>query len=255
MHKVNRRLRQLGQPNAAVGGFALHDGRARHRVVARRGVAGLQRLLDQQVDHSAVFGMQRHHAALGPHLAQHAEDGGVIGHHHAGVGHEHLEAGHALMPHGVPHVFEHLVIDPGHDHVQAVVHRHLGVGAGLGPGDGAQGRVGLGLQGKVDHRGGAAKGGGPGAAGKGVAGDGGADHVFQVHMGVHPARQHIQAAGIDNRHVGPDLNLMTDGVDDAVFEQHISHIVIGGGDNPAIADQDGVRRCAHGGFRLKGKNI
>ena len=215
-------------------------------MVARRGVAGLQRLLDQQVDHGAVFGVQRHHAAVSTNLAQHAEDGSVVGHHHAGVGHEHLETGHAFVPHGVLHVLEHLVIDPGHDHVQAVVHRHLGLGAGLGPGDRAQGRVGLGLQRKVDHRGGPAKSGRPGTAGKSVAGDGGADHVFQVHMGVHPARQHIQTAGIDHRYVRPDLKPVANGVHDAVLEQHIGHVVVGGGDDPAVADQGGTGRLGHG---------
>ena len=57
MHKVNGGIRKFSQSEAAVRSLSLHKRGAGERVVARRGVTGFQRLLDQQVDHRAVFGV------------------------------------------------------------------------------------------------------------------------------------------------------------------------------------------------------
>ncbi len=52
-----RRAGVLGQPRGARGRLGLDELRARQRVVDRVGLAGVQRALDEQVDHVAVLGV------------------------------------------------------------------------------------------------------------------------------------------------------------------------------------------------------
>ena len=208
-------------------------------------MASGQSLFDEQVNDGAVFSMQREHAAIGTDLAQHAKNGGVVGHHHAGVGHEHFETAHAFVVHGVAHVLQHLFVHAGDDHVQTVVDVHLGFSAALRAGNRPQRRVFSCLQSEVHHGGGAPKGRGLGTAGKGVAGHGGAHHVFHVHMGVNAARQHIQARGVHHLHIVTHFHVVADGVHDAVFEQDIGHIVIGGRDDATVSDQGGFGVVRH----------
>ena len=59
-------------------------------------------------------------------------------------------------------------------------------------------------------------------------------------MGIDAAGQHIQPAGVDDLHAFAHDHVFADGVDDAVLHQDIGHVIVGGRDDAAIADQGGV---------------
>ena len=56
-------------------------------------------------------------------------------------------------------------------------------------------------------------------------------------MGVNAAGQHIQAGGVHHLHILTHFEVLTDGVHDAVFQQHIGHVVVGGSDDAPVVNQ------------------
>ena len=96
VHDVERRPRQLREPDGAMGGFAFEYRRARGRVVLRRAQALSDRLLDQHLDDRAVLGMDAGHRAVVAGHAHRLEQRAVVHHQHARIGHEQLEARHAF---------------------------------------------------------------------------------------------------------------------------------------------------------------
>src|SRR5215470_2983672 len=126
MHDIQWRLSQCGNRDGAMGCLPLHRGGAREAVIFRSYLTGGHGLLDEHLDHLAIFRMHADHGAMSASETHGFEQGAVVEHEDAGVGHEQFEAGHAFAGNEGLHVSQRLVVDVEHDHVGA----HIDTGAG-----------------------------------------------------------------------------------------------------------------------------
>ena len=245
MHKVHRGFGEFGKFDAAMCRLAFHDGRTRKRVIARRRMTLGDGFANQQVDHSAVFGVQCNHAAMLTHHPHGLKNRRIVRHHRAGVRHEHLEARHPLVADRVLHVAEDLVVNLRDDHMKGIVdagnRRRFRLRA-----CNCIKRTGAGvLQRKVDDRGGAAERGRAGAGGEVVAGDRGPEGILHVRVGVHAAREHQQAARVDHLGVGSGFELLSDTDDPSAFDHDIGNIVVDGCNQASSTYQRACRVMGH----------
>ena len=220
-------------------GFAFRARRPRQRVILRRRLAVRERFLHQHVDHAAVLGVHADGAAVLAGAPHRAEDARVVQHEHAGIGHEQLERGDALLDHRV-HLDLDLVGELGDDHVEAVVDRGLALGLlrSTFPTRGAASASVLNRE--VDDRRRAAERRGDRAGLEVVGRRGAAERHVHVRVHVDAAGQDVLALGVDHL-VGRHGQRRADGRDLLALDEDVADVLIGGGDDGAVLDQD-----AHG---------
>ena len=89
-------------------------------MILRRLLPFCQRLLHDDVNRAAVFGMHANEPAVLRSGLQRAENAGVIEHEDAGIGHEKLEAGHAFAHQSI-HLLQLAIADIGNDAVKGII--------------------------------------------------------------------------------------------------------------------------------------
>ena len=124
MHDVNRHVGHFGERDRPMCGFGFGPRRPRQRVIFRRCPAFGKGSLHEHVDDSPVLRMHADRAAIFSRPQQRREDARIVQHENAGIRHEQLERRHALPDQGV-HLGLGLVVDVGHDHVEAVIDDRL----------------------------------------------------------------------------------------------------------------------------------
>ena len=120
MNDVDRSSRHLCQGDRTRHGLSLGRCRPGERVILWRFLPFGQRLLNDHVDRTAVFGVHADEPAIFRSRLQRTEDAGVIEHEHTGIGHEKLEAGHAFIHQGI-HLLQLTVADVCNDAVKGIV--------------------------------------------------------------------------------------------------------------------------------------
>ena len=236
---VKRHLRQFGQTDGAMGGFALHQRRARQHVVLRRGVPGRDGLLGQNLNDRSVLRMHADHGVVctgNPHCL---EQRPIIDHQHAGIGHEQLEACDTLAIDQRLHVGEALRVDVEEDHVGPDIDAGVGAAAVpvLEPDERALAAV---LVAKVDYGRRAAKGSRLGSCGECVDRARCAELPIEMRVHIDPARQDQEPRGIVDGNIRTDRQVKADGMDAAVIHQDVRLVVVHRGDDTAVPDE---RRC------------
>ena len=236
MHDVDRDVGDLGHGNGAVRGFSLRACRPGERVILRRGVPLGQRLPDEHVDDTAIFGVHADRAAVLARALQRAEDRGVIQHEDAGVGHEQLERCHPL-----PHQRVHLVLDLigqlRDDHVKAVIDGRAPFGLAHPRLPRVVQRLPLVLNGEIDHRRGAAERRRNRARFEIVGGGRAAERHVEMRVAVDATGKHELARRIDHA-VGRDVERDADGRDALVLDEHVADVLVRGGHDCSAFDQD-----------------
>jgi hypothetical protein len=180
-------------------GLGLCHHRPGERVIERAGTARSQRLLHDDVDHSAILGVDADQRAQFGSPLHELEDGGIVDHQDIGIGHEDLEAGDSLGDHGV-HVVQPDVVgaEVGDGHVQRVVDAGFALGFGAPGLEGLHHGMAHGLQGEVDDGSGATDGRGARSPLVVVRADRAAEGHIEMGMHIDAARQNQQARRIDD---------------------------------------------------------
>ena len=201
-----------------------------------------QRLLNDDVDRAAIFGMHADQAVVFGGLAHGAKDRGVIQHENAGIGHEQFEAGHAFA-NEFAHLFELRGAEVGDDAVEGVVGHGL-VMRLFHPGiERLAQRLAFVLDGEIDQRGRPAESRGR-CAGQEIVGAGGAaeGHV-EVGMNVDAAGDDEQSGGVDDAASILDGKSRSDGRNLVANNADVGDEGVRRSDDRAVAD-DGIK--AHG---------
>ena len=241
MHDVDGHARHLRHGDGAMHGFSLGLRGPREGVVDGRGLSLGQRLLHDDIDDRAIFGMHANQRAVLGGLAHGLEDSGVVDHERIGIGHEELEAGHAFA-HQVVHVFEAGVGQVGDDHVQAVVDAGFALGL-LPPGvEGGAHLRSAGLDGEIDNRCGPADGSGPRAGLEVVGGCGAAEGHVEMSVRVDAAGQKQQAGCVDDGLRGRCGDAGADLLDDCAVDEDVGAHGGVGVDYGSVLDEE----CRHG---------
>ena len=197
VHDVNRHVGDFGERDGAMGRFGFGASRPRQRVILRRRLSLGQRLLRQHVDHAAVFGVHADRAAVLPGPQQRLEDARIVEHEHARIRHEQLERRHALADERV-HLEFHLIVELGHDHVEAVVDRGFAVRLLHPRFPGVVQRLAAVLNGEVDDRGRSAVSRRDRARFEIVGRRRAAERHVEMRVHVDAAREEIFAGGVDD---------------------------------------------------------
>ena len=203
----------------------------------RPGDAVVQQLLLQKEHRVAVLGVDQGQGAEIPTTGEAFEQNLVVDHDGALVRHEVLEAVDAAVCHG-GHLLRDAVRPPGDRDVEGVVGdcllrplRPLLVGVEQALLRARNAEI-------DDHRGAAGKpgsGAGIKILGRDLA------HERQLHVGVRidPARHDVGAAGIDLFRAGGGVEVLADGLDDAVLAEDVGAVGAIGGHDRTAADQHG----------------
>ena len=120
MHHVKRHAGHIGDHDRAVGGLALHLGRARIGVAFGAGVALGDQLGGQFGHHIAVLGMDHGQTAKVANPFEGLIHFIIVDHQRALIGHEMLERGHARLDR-VLHILPHLLAPPSDGHMIRVI--------------------------------------------------------------------------------------------------------------------------------------
>ena len=96
-------------------------------MVQGRGIAGLERLLDQHIDHGAIFGVHHHQCTVACTLLERAENLSVVREKDTLVGHEEFETRHAFLDEFV-HGGERSILHVAQNLVETVVDRAVARG-------------------------------------------------------------------------------------------------------------------------------
>ena len=242
VHQIQRRTEGFGDADGAAGGFAFNLRGSRQRVCFRPGQALGQELLLQVIDQLAVLGVHGGHCAQFEAALEARHQGVVSGHDGVLVGHEVLEAVDPELRHQLAHLAADLLAPPGDGDVEAVVGRGLFRPAAPGMEGFEQGLLRIGNH-EVDDRGGAAGQACGGAAEEVLAGH--RAHEGQLHMGVRvdAAGHQVLAAAVEHLTASGGVEVVANGLDQAVCAQHIGAVALLMGDQGGATDQQ-----RHGGF-------
>ena len=196
----------------------------------------------QVIDQLAVFRMHGGHGAQFEAALEAGHQGVVGGHDGVLVGHEMLEAVDSELCHQLAHLAADLVAPPGDGDVETVVGRGLLRPTAPGVEGFEQGLLRIGNH-EVDDRGGAAGQACGGAAEEVLAGH--RAHEGQLHVGVRvdAAGHQVLAAAVEHLAAGRGVEIVTDGLDQAVCAEHIGAVALLMGDQGGATDQQ-----RHGGF-------
>jgi hypothetical protein len=213
-------------------------------VINRGRFAFSDRLLNQQIDHAAVFGVHAYQAAVLSRLPHGTENGGIVYHQYVRVGHEELEAGHTFAHHLV-HVFKVGFGEIRDDHVQAVVDGSLlpflppGIECRAYPGS-------LGLSCEIDQAGCASERRRPCAGSEIIARKRAAEGHVHVGVDIDAAGDDIFPRGVNHRsRVG--LQCGADGRDLLSFNIDIRDVILFRGDDASVPNE-----CGHPYPRING---
>src|SRR6266581_263661 len=194
-----------------------------------------ERLLDNHVDNAAVFRVHADEAIVLCCLAHGLEDRGVIEHEDARVSHEELEAGDAFADE-LAHFLELRGAEIGNDAVESVVGDGLVVGF-FHPGiESLAERLTFVLDGEVNQRGGAAKGGGDGAGLEIVGAGGAAEGHVEVRVDVNATGDHEAASGVEDTAGIFGWKLGGDGGDFVAGDANVGEERVRCGHDCAVAD-------------------
>src|SRR2546426_2822446 len=235
MNDVNGGAGHFGEGNGTRSGLGFGGGGARERVILRRAFSLGERLLNDHVDGAAVFGMHADEAAVFGGLAHGLEDRRVIEHEDARVGHEELEAGNAFADE-LAHLFELRGAEIGDDAVESVVGDGFVVGFLHPSVEGLAEGLAFVLDGEVDERGSAAKGGGDGAGLEIVGAGGAAEGHVEVGVDVDAAGNDEHAGGVEDARGVFGGKPGGDGRDFVAVDAHIGEGSVGGGYDGAVTD-------------------
>jgi hypothetical protein len=207
-------------------------------------MASGQRLLHQDINHIAVFGVQGNQAAMLLEGLHGAKDGAVVHHQAAAVGHVHLDAGHTLVD-KPGHLLQTCFVHLNRNEVKGVIDACTPLGLAL-PGivDMLE-QITLALLGKVDQGCGPPYGRSTAPGYKIIAGSCAPSEILQMRMWINTTRNHHSASGIDDfRLVIRDVtgNLGNDAIDN----EHIGLIVIHRSNNVSIFHQRAHARPSPG---------
>ena len=235
MHDVDRRTRHFGQRDGAAMRFGLGGRRTSERVIFRRLLAFGQRLLHDDIDGAAVFGVHADHAAVLRCGLQSFENAPIVEHEHARICHEQLEAGHALVDQ-IVHLRKLPTGDVGHDAVKCIVADSLARRFAHPRVERLAQLLAFVLNGEVDQRCGAAERRGPRAGFEIVGAGRSAERHVEMSVNVDAAGEHELVRCIEN--LGRILSRAgrSDGGDLAIRNGNVGFVRVGCRDHRTVLD-------------------
>ena len=238
MHHIERHPRHIGDHDGAVGGLALHLGRARHTVAFGAGNAICQQFLLHGRDNITVFCVHHGQGPNGRAAAEAVEQLVILHHQRALIGHEVLEGVDAMVDHHL-HLVKDLLTPPCHRHVERII--RAGAFGFRVPGlQRLQHRLTGAGQAEIDHHGGATCKSRAGAGFKIIRRMGAHKGHLQMHMRINSARHHITPLSIQHFAAAQVLANLDDF---AAFNGHIRVIATVGGHNGAALDYGSRAHC------------
>jgi len=124
------RVKDLGESDGSVGGFAFDRARTRTGMVFRLNQAGALQRVGQPGDGLGVFGVDHDHRLFAPGKGQHVEDFAVV-QLHVVIGHVDLERGISLADQGRQFLPQHRRSRVADDQVEGVIDQRFTIGAGV----------------------------------------------------------------------------------------------------------------------------